>query len=55
MERLAGARIDLGGTPTADADRFIAEVFDPFAVALGVAGLPPESLIAVTPDADEAS
>ena len=52
---MAGARIDLDGTPTADADRLIAEVFDQFAVALSVGGLPPESLIAVTPDSDEAS
>ena len=47
---MAGARIDLHGTPDADPDRLIADVFDQFAIALNVGGLPPESLIAVSPD-----
>ena len=50
---MAGARIDLEGTPDADPDRLIADVFDQFAIALNVGGLPPESLIAVAPARDE--
>ena len=50
---MAGARIDLEGTPDADPDRLIADVFDQFALALNVGGLPPESLIAVAPASDE--
>jgi nanoRNase/pAp phosphatase (c-di-AMP/oligoRNAs hydrolase) len=51
---MAGARIDLAGIPDSDSDRLIADVFDQFAVALGVAGLPPESLISGTPEPGEA-
>ncbi len=47
---MAGARIDLDGTSDADADRLIADVFDQFAIALNVGGLPPESLISVSPE-----
>jgi hypothetical protein len=47
---MAGGRIDLEGTPDADPDRLIADVFDQFAVALNVGGLPPQSLIAVSPE-----
>ena len=50
---MAGARIDLHGAPEADPDRLIADVFDQFAIALNVGGLPPESLIAVAPAPDE--
>ena len=50
---MAGGRIDLEGTPDVDPDRLIAEVFDQFALALNVGGLPPQSLIAVSPDPDE--
>ena len=49
---MAGGRIDLEGTPDADPDRLIADVFDQFALALNVGGLPPQSLIAVSPDPD---
>jgi nanoRNase/pAp phosphatase (c-di-AMP/oligoRNAs hydrolase) len=52
---MAGARIDLAGVPDADANRLIADVFDQFAVALGVGGLSPESLIGPTPDPGEPS
>ena len=52
---MAGARIDLEGTPDADPDRLIADVFDQFAIALTVGGLPPESLIAAAPARDETS
>ncbi|MGB5527802.1 MAG: DHH family phosphoesterase [Gemmatimonadota bacterium] len=51
---MAGGRIDLEGAPDADPDRLIAEVFDQFALALNVGGLPPQSLIAVSPDPDGA-
>ena len=49
---MAGGRIELEGTPDADPDRLIADVFDQFALALNVAGLPPQSLIEGTPDPD---
>jgi nanoRNase/pAp phosphatase (c-di-AMP/oligoRNAs hydrolase) len=47
---MAGARIGLDRTADADADRLIEDVFDEFAVALGVEDLPTESLIAIPVD-----
>jgi nanoRNase/pAp phosphatase (c-di-AMP/oligoRNAs hydrolase) len=52
---MAGGRIDLEGTPDADPDRLIADVFDQFALALNVGGLPPQSLIEGMPDPDGTS
>jgi hypothetical protein len=52
---MAGGRIDLEGTPDADPDRLIADVFDQFALALNVGGLPPQSLIEGTPDPEGTS
>ena len=51
---MAGARIDLQDKPDADADRLIADLFDEFAVALSVGGLPPQSLITGPADEDAA-
>lgn len=50
---MAGARIGLEGTSETDADRLIADVFDQFAIALGVGGLIPESLISGPADPAE--
>jgi nanoRNase/pAp phosphatase (c-di-AMP/oligoRNAs hydrolase) len=50
---MAGARIDLNGASESDADRLIADVFDQFAIALGVGGLTPESLISGPADPGE--
>lgn len=52
---MAGARIGLDRTADADADRLIEDVFDEFAVALGVEDLPTESLIAIPVDPGGAS
>lgn len=51
---MAGARIGLDPSSSgAEADALIEGLFDEFAAALGVAELPPESLIAIPGDPDE--
>ena len=52
---MAGARIRLSGTPDAEPDRLIEDLFDEFAAALEVSGLPKESLIGSSPGPDGAA